>query len=159
MYPSSILLSFLLLQVTLPTNSYQQKVTNKQLPTKKLPTKSYQQKVTISNQNMSTIYVVICYIKRVLWHWFLNIYVGNCPSVYLCTCNATNVGLHQRRYCRYHKILSKSNKNHFSGKRKEGCHLCAYHPAAQGSSPMHTIYDFIIYGQMCAIFVMWKERK
>ena len=36
--------------------------------------------------------------------------------------------------------------------------VCAYHPAAVGSSPKHTIYAFIIYSN-CAIFVMWRERK
>ena len=36
--------------------------------------------------------------------------------------------------------------------------VCAYNPAAPGSSPKHTIYAFIIYS-ICAIFVMWKERK
>ena len=30
----------------------------------------------------------------------------------------------------------------------------AYHPATQGSSPKHTIYTFINYSQICAIFVM-----
>ena len=28
-----------------------------------------------------------------------------------------------------------------------------------GLSPKHTIYVFIIYGQICTMFVMWKERK
>ena len=32
--------------------------------------------------------------------------------------------------------------------------LCAYHLAALGSSPKHTIYTFIIYGQICVIFVV-----
>ena len=27
---------------------------------------------------------------------------------------------------------------------------CTYHPAALGSSPKHTIYALIIYGQICA---------
>ena len=36
---------------------------------------------------------------------------------------------------------------------------CAYHPAAPGSSPKHAIYAFIIYSQICAIFVMWKEQN
>ena len=31
--------------------------------------------------------------------------------------------------------------------------------AAPGSSPKHAIYAFIIYSQICAIFVMWKEWK
>ena len=30
---------------------------------------------------------------------------------------------------------------------------------ATGSSPKHTINAFIIYSQICAIFVLWKERK
>ena len=30
---------------------------------------------------------------------------------------------------------------------------------AQGSSPKHTIFTFIIYSQNCAIFVMRKEWK
>ena len=35
----------------------------------------------------------------------------------------------------------------------------AYHPAALGSSPKHTIYAFIIYGQICAMFVSSKEQN
>ena len=31
--------------------------------------------------------------------------------------------------------------------------VCTYHPAAPGSSPKHAIYAFIIYSQICAIFV------
>ena len=31
--------------------------------------------------------------------------------------------------------------------------VCAYNPAAPGSSPKHTIYAFIMYS-ICAIFVM-----
>ena len=29
----------------------------------------------------------------------------------------------------------------------------AFHPAAQGSTPKHAVYTFIIYSQICAIFV------
>ena len=32
--------------------------------------------------------------------------------------------------------------------------VCAFHPAAPGSTPKHTIYDFIIYSQICALFVL-----
>ena len=34
-----------------------------------------------------------------------------------------------------------------------GQFVCTYNPAAPGSSPKHTIYAFIVYGQICAIFV------
>ena len=34
--------------------------------------------------------------------------------------------------------------------------LPSCHP---GSSPKHTIYAFIIYRQICAVFVSWKQRK
>ena len=37
--------------------------------------------------------------------------------------------------------------------------ICAYHPATLGSDPKHTIYAFIIYSQICAVFVISKERK
>ena len=37
--------------------------------------------------------------------------------------------------------------------------ICAFDPAAPGSSPKHTFYAFIIYSQICAIFVMWKEQN
>ena len=48
-----------------------------------------------------------------------------------------------------------------------GCHhisvdsvsVSAYHPAAPGLSPKHTIYAFIVDGQISTIFVLWKERK
>ena len=33
-------------------------------------------------------------------------------------------------------------------------HVCALYPAAPGSSPKHTIYVFIIYSQICAVFVI-----
>ena len=32
--------------------------------------------------------------------------------------------------------------------------VCAFHSAAPGSSPKHVIYAFIIYSQICALFVM-----
>ena len=38
-------------------------------------------------------------------------------------------------------------------------HLLSCYPATPGSSPKHDIYAFIIYSQICAIFVLWKEQK
>ena len=32
--------------------------------------------------------------------------------------------------------------------------VCTYHSATLGSSPKHTVYVFIIYSQICAIFVI-----
>ena len=37
-----------------------------------------------------------------------------------------------------------------------GVFVCAYHPAALGSSPKHA---YIICSQMCTIFVTWKQWK
>ena len=37
--------------------------------------------------------------------------------------------------------------------------VCAYNPAAPGLSPKNTTYTFIIYIQICAIFVLWKRAK
>ena len=43
-----------------------------------------------------------------------------------------------------HVMWSGSKVNHF---------VCAYHPPTPGLSPKHPIYAFIIYSQICAIFV------
>ena len=37
--------------------------------------------------------------------------------------------------------------------------VCTYHHAVPGSNPKLTIDALIIYRQICAIFVMWKEQK
>ena len=37
--------------------------------------------------------------------------------------------------------------------------VSAYKLATPGLSPMHTIYGFIIYSQICAKFVLRKEQK
>ena len=39
--------------------------------------------------------------------------------------------------------------------------VCAFHPAAPGSTPKHTIYAFIIYSQICAIivFALWEKNE
>ena len=42
--------------------------------------------------------------------------------------------------------------------KKIGCSVApSYHPPAPGSSPKHTIYAFITYNLICAIFVTQKE--
>ena len=43
-------------------------------------------------------------------------------------------------------------KRHIGGR-----FVCAFHPAAPGLSPKHTIYAFIIYSENCPIFVIVKR--
>ena len=65
---------------------------------------------------------------------------------------------------RFRSYAQNSFASKLKGKFNFGCRhshsgfVCAFHPAAPGLSPKHTIYAFIIYS-IFAIFFVWEERK